>query len=220
MRKAGPGDGVEGGRRLALVVRPPLNLIDAITRHADEGRAQAGDHPLPLSPPHLTLLYLPCRLMDRWRFRRMVGVLRASVPFPLLYGGCTISDYLTIQMNVEPRAQIRQLHADLIRALDLVEAEGASAAALLEIFGTTNIGPAFSPHVTLGRYHSRRQAEVALRCFDGLEEIKQTAPEIWIADATGPLDHRLAIKPGARAIHPLDAQHPAVRRTPLRCPPA
>lgn len=180
-------------RHLAFAIQPPTLLRMAIERQCELARAEVGSAPPPMSPPHLTLLYMPCDLLDRRRLRRAVEVLRMAPPLTLRYAGLKVSPYGTIQLGVHPQTPLSALHASLVATLGLDNFKHAPASSRLIVFGTTNFGEAFSPHVTLGRFSDSSHAAAAAACFATLPEMEQQLSTIWIADATGRLDHRLAI---------------------------
>lgn len=179
---------------LAFIIRPPAGLISAITSCAAAVQGVVGEYFPALSPPHLTLLYVPCGLLSAQRIKRAAGFLRTTPPMALRYVGCRVSDHHTVQCNVYPQLELRQLHLALLAVLELESFTRGSTDTLLDRFNTTNIGEDFSAHVTLGRFMTRLQAETAVGYFATLAEMDQQVTQIWIADATGPLDYRLAIR--------------------------
>jgi len=182
-----------GQQRLALVVRPPPELLRAVA--ARTARPEVAVRLPPVSDPHLTLLYTPCRLIDPRRFRQAVGLLRTALPLAIRYEGVRVSDHLTVQLLVHPPDVIRALHIRTLDALDLAQYAAGPPSARMEAFDTTNVGATFSPHVTLARFTVRVQAEAAAFRFTDLPPAEQWVSEIWIADATARLDHRLAVRP-------------------------
>lgn len=179
---------------LAFIIRPPPSLISAITSRAAAVRGMVGDYFPALSPPHLTLLYVPCGLLSARLINRAASMLRTTPPMALRYAGCRVSGHHTVQCNVYPQMELRQLHLALLAVLELDSFTQGSADTLLDRFNTTNIGEDFSAHVTLGRFMTRPQAETAAGYFATLAEMDQQVTQIWFADATGPLDYRLAIR--------------------------
>lgn len=177
---------------LAFVIQPPRDLSAMIECRIRMARETIGGHPPPLSPPHVTLLYMPCSLLDRRCLRRAVAEVRATAPFVLRYAGIRVSSYGTVQLLVQPRATLQRLHEALVSAMGLDDLAQMPAHRRLELFGTANFGDGYSSHITLGQFGT--QAEEAAQYFATLPETEQALSILCIADATGPLDPRLAIK--------------------------
>jgi 2'-5' RNA ligase len=179
-------------RHFAFVIQPPRDLSSAIECRNEMARQTIGGCPPPLSPPHVTLLYMPCSLLDRRRLCRAVTAVRATVPFSLRYAGIHVSSYGTVQLLVQPRSWLQRLHGALVSAMGLDDLAQMAAHRRLELFGTANLGDGYSSHITLGQFGT--QAEDAAQYFATLPETEQVLSDLWVADATGPLDLRLAIK--------------------------
>ncbi len=184
--------GSETRRYVAFVIQPPRDLCAAIEYQSIAARDALGGLPPPLSPPHVTVLYMPNRILDLCRLRRAITTIRATMPFTLLYAGIRVSSYGTVQLQVHPRQTLQRMHISLVSALGLDGLAELPAARLLERIGTSNFGQNYTPHITLGHFGTRA-IDVAHH-FASIRETEQPLFDLWAADATGALNHRFAIR--------------------------
>jgi 2'-5' RNA ligase len=188
------GENGKAQSHLAFAIQPPDTLVAEIRRlNGIACHAEQGCSPL-RSPPHLTLLYMPCALLNIPALRHAILAVRNATPFSLRYAGVRASEYGTLQLEVRPIEVLRRLHIALLTAMGLDEYLSAPQDKVFDAFGTTNFGDAYSPHVTLGQCGTKNQANANLHWFSSLPEVEQPCSLVWVADASDQLKYHFPIK--------------------------